>query len=58
MGLEWDFDNQVIINLKRREVIFEVGYLRVIAPLEPSEGKIYIDPTRGNNIDNLYIITA
>ena len=24
-GLEWDFDNQVIIDLKRREMIFQ-GY--------------------------------
>jgi hypothetical protein len=29
MGLEWDFDNQVIINLKKREMIFEVGDLKV-----------------------------
>jgi hypothetical protein len=39
MGLEWDFDNQEIINLKRREMIFEVGDLKVTAPLDPSEGK-------------------
>jgi hypothetical protein len=26
MGLEWDFDNQAIINLKRREMIFEAGF--------------------------------
>jgi hypothetical protein len=25
MGLEWAFNNQAIINLKRREMIFEVG---------------------------------
>jgi hypothetical protein len=29
MGLEWEFDNQMIINLKRRKMIFEVGYLKV-----------------------------
>jgi hypothetical protein len=58
MGLEWDFDNQAIINLKRREMIFEVGDLKVIAPLDPSEGKRYIEPTRGNDIDNLYNMTA
>jgi hypothetical protein len=39
MGLEWDFDNQVIINLKRREMIFEVGDLKVTTPLDPTEGK-------------------
>lgn len=32
MGLEWAFDNHAIINLKRREIIFEVRELRVTAP--------------------------
>jgi hypothetical protein len=58
MGLEWDFDNQEIINLKRREMIFEVGDLKVTAPLDPSEGKRYTEPTRGNDIDNLYNLTT
>jgi hypothetical protein len=43
MGLEWAVDNQEIINLKRREMIFEVGNLKVTAPLYPSEGKRYIE---------------
>jgi hypothetical protein len=58
MGLEWAFDNQVIINLKRREMIFEVRDLKVTAPLDPTKGKRYIEPTRGNGIDNLYNMTA
>ena len=32
MGLEWAFENQSIINLKRREMIFEVGELKVKHP--------------------------
>jgi hypothetical protein len=43
--------------LKRREMIFEVGELKVNAPLDPSKGKRYIDPARGNDIDNLYNMT-
>jgi len=58
MGLEWAFDNQVIINLKRMEMIFEVEYLKVIAPLDPIEGKRYIERIRGNDIDNFYNMTA
>jgi hypothetical protein len=54
MALEWMFYNQVIINLKRKEMIFEVGYLKVTATLDPTQGKRYIEPTRGNKIDNLY----
>jgi hypothetical protein len=54
MGLEWAFENQEIINLKRREMIFLVGGLKVTAPLDPTERKKYIEPSRGNEIDNLY----
>jgi hypothetical protein len=58
MGLEWAFDNQAIINMKRREMIFEVGELKVIAPLDPKEGRRYIEPTKGDEIDNLYNMTV
>ena len=58
MGLEWVFDNKAIINMKRREMIFEVRDLRVITPLDPTEGKRYIELARGNDIDNLYNMTV
>jgi hypothetical protein len=54
MGLEWAFENQAIINPKRREIIFEVGDLKVTTLLDPTEGNRYIEPTKGNTIDNLY----
>jgi hypothetical protein len=44
--------------LKRREMIFEVGELKVTAPLDPSEGKRYIELDIGNDIDNLYNMTC
>jgi hypothetical protein len=34
MGLEWALDNRVIINLKRREMIFEVEDLKVTTSLD------------------------
>jgi hypothetical protein len=40
--------------LKRREMIFEVGYLKFTAPLDPSKGNRYIEPARGNDIDKLF----
>jgi len=58
MGLEWAFYNHEIINLKRREIIFEVGDLKVIAPLDPTEGNRCIEPAKGNEIDNLYNMTT
>jgi hypothetical protein len=40
--------------MKKREMIFEVGDLKVITPLDSIEGNRYIEPTKGNKIDNLY----
>jgi hypothetical protein len=39
LGIDWDFDKQTIIDLKKRQMIFEVEYLRFIAPLDPTEGR-------------------
>jgi hypothetical protein len=47
----------VIINLKKREMIFEGGGLKVTAPLDPMEERIYVDPVR-KEIDNLYNMTT
>jgi hypothetical protein len=58
MGLEWAFYNHGIINPKRREMIFEVGDLKFTTPLDATKGKRYIEPTRGNEIDNLYNMNA
>jgi hypothetical protein len=45
LGLDWAFDNQTIINLKTKKMTFESGEYRVIAPLDPSEGERFIEPT-------------
>jgi len=36
LGLDWEFENQDIINLKTRKKIFELGEYRFIATLYPS----------------------
>jgi hypothetical protein len=46
LGLDWAFENQAIINLKKREMIFEGGGLKVTAPLDPTEERRYVEPTR------------
>ena len=58
MGLEWAFDNQAIINLKRQEMIFEVGELKVTTPLDQKEGRQYIELVHGDEIDHLYNMNA
>jgi len=45
LGLDWEFENQAIINLKTRKMKFESGEYMVIVPLDPSEAKIFVEPT-------------
>jgi len=35
LRIDWDFDNEVIINIKRRNMIFEPIEFRVMIPLYP-----------------------
>jgi hypothetical protein len=61
LGLDWDFDNQEIINLKTRKMIFESGEYIFIAPLDPSEGGRYVEPTYNiliEDINQLYRTTT
>jgi hypothetical protein len=45
LGLHWVFDNHAIINLKTRNMTFDSGEYRFIAPLDPSEGERFVEPT-------------
>jgi hypothetical protein len=44
--------------MKKREMIFEVGDLKVTTALDLTEGKRYIELDKGNEIDNLYNMTT
>jgi hypothetical protein len=57
---DWAFDYQAIINLKTRKMTFELGEYRVIAPLDPSEGERFVEPTCLDleEINQLYRTTA
>jgi hypothetical protein len=45
LGMDWAFDNRATINLKTRKMTFESGEYRVIAPLDPSKGERFVEPT-------------
>jgi hypothetical protein len=45
LGLDWEFDNQAIINLKTRKMTFESGDYSFIAPLDPSKEERFVEPT-------------
>ena len=38
LGIEWEIENSAVINLKRRHMTFEGKCLRVIVPLDHSQG--------------------
>jgi hypothetical protein len=62
LGLDWEFYNQDIINLKTMKMIFESREYRVIAPSDPSEGGRYVELVTNNFIieetNQLYRITV
>ena len=41
LGIDWAFENQVIINLKKKSVSFEGNGIWVIGPLDPTLGPQY-----------------
>jgi hypothetical protein len=41
LGIDWDFNNSTVVDLKKIRMMFEGDGLRVIAPLDPDKGKIY-----------------
>jgi len=62
MGIDWAFDNLSIINLKKRQMVFEAGYVKLIAPLDPNDEECYVEHVRVEfdveDLDHLYNITA
>ena len=61
LGIEWALNNDVVINLKNRQMNFEGNDLRFIVPLDPSQGERYIEPVRDEDqdvLDHIYNIRA
>jgi hypothetical protein len=58
LGIDWGFENQAIINLKTRKMIFEAGNFRVVSPLDPSDCERYVEPVPdsvlGDDVNQLY----
>ena len=44
LGIEWAMENAAVINLKKRQMVFEGKEFRVILPLDPSQGERYTEP--------------
>ena len=41
LGIDWDFDNPTVINLKKKQMTFKGHNIRIITPLDPSMGPCY-----------------
>jgi hypothetical protein len=46
LGIDWDFNNLTVFDLRKRRMAFEGDGIRVIAPLNLDEGHIYTKPIR------------
>jgi hypothetical protein len=62
LGIDWDFNNLTVVDLKKRRMAFEGDGLRVIAPLDPDEGHRYTEPIREEDhayeLENIYKLTV
>ena len=44
LGIDWNFDNLIVMNLKKKHMTFESYNIRAITPLDPSMGPRYTKP--------------
>jgi hypothetical protein len=62
LGIDWDFNNSIVVDLKKRKMAFECNGLKVISPLDPDEGRRYIEPIREDyrayKLENIYKLTT
>jgi len=62
LGIDWDFNNSTVIELKKIIMTFEGNNLKFIAPLDSDEGRIYTKPMREEDhayeLENIYKLTA
>jgi hypothetical protein len=62
LEIVWAFENNVVLNLKKRQMSFGTDTLRVITKLDPNEGNIYNEPVNedayNSVIETIYQITG
>jgi hypothetical protein len=62
LGIDWAFNNSIVIDLKKRHMTFEKYGLWVIATLDQDEGPQYTEPIREEDhayeLENIYKLTA
>jgi hypothetical protein len=38
LGIDWAFENNEVLNIKKKDMSFDTETLHMIAPLDPNEG--------------------
>ena len=46
LGIRWTNDSLAVINFKKHIMTFENRDIRVIAPMDPNEGRRFVDPIK------------
>ena len=46
LGIGWANNSMAVINFKKQMMTFENQDIRAIAPMDPNEGLIYIEPVK------------
>jgi hypothetical protein len=56
LGIDWAFNNSIIVDLKKRRMAFEGNGLKFIAPLDPDEP--IMEEFHAYELENIYKLTA
>jgi hypothetical protein len=54
LGIDWAYENYVVIDLKRDTMTFEVDGIKVVQPLDPYLGPRYTEPV-DNNMESKFL---
>jgi len=58
LGIDWAYENFVVIDLKKEIMSFKVNGMKVTQPLDPYQGPCYTDPVEGNTKEDPWIIST
>jgi hypothetical protein len=62
LGIDWAFNNSIVVDLNKRHMNFEGDDVRVITPLDLDEGQRYTEPIREEDhtyaLENIYKLTT
>jgi hypothetical protein len=61
LGIDWAYENFVVIDIKKELMTFEADGMKVTQPLDPYRGPHFMDLVEGNmeedTLDHLYTLT-